>query len=437
MMTILPAQHLCWAASGRSAVGSAPALGAGGREFESRRPDQPGYHWYRVVWPEVYKGIVRIPYRRFSWLVSIGAAILAPVILTALLLAINPGTPRDYVFLYLAIVAVLGVGSGLRAAVLSATISFLLLDFLFVHPVHSFEFADRTDLLNLSVFLGAAGLVGTLGSNRRASQLRAEALASELQQANIELARLAETERQIRALEETDRVRRELLANVSHELRTPLGSILTGATDMLERGSLPEDLHVQMGDLATEARRLNRLVSDMLDMSRIEGGILDLQLVEVDLSEALQAAVDRLWRQNPARSVVVDVPDSTPEVMADWDRLGQVLDNLLGNADHAAPPDSPIRISAVVSDTAEVVVRVIDAGPGVPFELQKRIFERFVRGGGTNSDRGAGTGLGLAIVQGLVEAQGGRVWLEDPEPGEGGRFAFSIPAAGYEGEREP
>jgi two-component system sensor histidine kinase KdpD len=376
-----------------------------------------------------YKWLVRTHVSRRGLLVGLGVAVLAPAALTALLVGANPGNTRDYVYLYLGIVAILGLASGLRDALLAAGISFLLVDFFFVRPVHTFQFADTTDLINLAIFFGTGGIVGTVGSLRRAAQFRAESLARELQRANIELARLAETERQVRALEETDRMRRELLANVSHELRTPMASILTGTTTLLRRDTLSDDMRPEVESLAAQARRLNRLVSDLLDMTRIEGGIVDLRPTEVDIREAIEAAVERLHRIHPDRAVAVDVPASSPEVVADWQRLGQVLDNLLENADHWSPPDAAIRVTAAPSPAGEVAVRVIDAGPGIPADLRERVFERFVRGDAPSTDREAGMGLGLPIVRGLIDAQRGRVWLEDSAPGEGARVAFSLPAA--------
>ena len=361
-------------------------------------------------------------------LFSLGVAILAPAALTGLLVALNPGNTRDYVFVYLGIVAILGLATGLRDAIVAATCSFLLVDFFFVRPVHTFQFADSTDLVNLAVFFGTAGLVGSLGSRRRVAQRRAENLARELQQANVELARLAETERQVRELEETDRLRRELLANVSHELRTPMASILTGTTTMLQRPSLPDDIRGDAESLATESRRLNRLVSDLLDMTRIEAGIVELHPADVDIAEAIRASVDRLQRQSPDRPVTVEVPSPAVEVIADWNRLAQVLGNLLENADHAAPRRSPIRVTAR-RENETIVVRISDMGPGVPARLRDQVFERFTRGAEADSHHDAGMGLGLPIVRGLVEAQGGRVWLEDGALTGGACFAFSLPAA--------
>jgi K+-sensing histidine kinase KdpD len=363
------------------------------------------------------------------------ASVLAPSALTLLLLGVSFNNPRDYAFLYLSIVAVLGVASGIGPALVSAALSFALVDYLFVPPTHTLSIANGEDVVNLLVFFGAAGLVGTLGSRRRNAQLRSQALAGELQRANIDLARLnreqaeaaevaarlVERDRQVQLLEDADRLRHEFFANISHELRTPLGGILIGATAALRRDDLAPALRGELEDVAAASRRMARLVSDMLDMARIEGGAIDLQMDAVDLGDAVDAALGRLRLVSPQRQVEVHIASGLPEVRADWDRLGQVIDNLLTNADHFAPPGSVITVSAEpVTDGA--VVRILDLGPGIPAELRERVFERFVRGTG-------GTGLGLPIVRGLITAQGGRVWVEDPAPGEGGRFAFFLPAA--------
>jgi K+-sensing histidine kinase KdpD len=371
------------------------------------------------------------------------SALVTPIAVTLALLPLSVGTSRDYVFIYLAVVAVLAVASGLVPALVAAGASFLLVDWFFVPPLHTLSITDQTDVVNLLVFFGTAGLVGGLGSRRRRTQLRAEALALQLRGANSDLerlnreqadaamvaVRLARTEQQVHALEETDRLRGELLANVSHELRTPLATILTGSSGLLDDPTLTVAKRREIESIVGETERLARLVSDMLDMARIEGRALRLDLAEVDVRDAITAAAERLRRASPERTVVIDV-DGSVEVIADWARLGQVLDNLLNNADRYAPAGTAIRVEAAPGKRSMVVIRVVDRGPGVAPDQRERIFERFVRSEeGPVANAGSGTGLGLAIVRGIVEAHAGRVWVEEPREDGGGRFAFALPSA--------
>jgi two-component system sensor histidine kinase KdpD len=362
----------------------------------------------------------------------------------------GPASARDYVFLYLALVAVLGTLTGLPSALTAAALSLVLVDYFFLPPVHSLAIADPSDLIDLVVFAAVAVAAGGVGSGRRRAQIEAERLTAQLRDTNEQLeqlereqaeaaamaVRLAQTQQQVRVLEASDRLRSDLLANVSHELRTPLASILTGATDLLARPRLPAPVHADVEAIIGEARRLERLVSDLLDMARIEAHALTLDPVEIELGDAVDAAAARLRLASPVRPVAISLPPDGLEVLADWHRLGQILDNLLQNADRHAPSGTPITVEAAPGKRSMVVIRVIDQGPGVPVEQRERIFERFVRGvtdGETGEDGHgtvpSGTGLGLAIVRGLVEAHAGRVWIEDPEEGEGAHFAFTLPAA--------
>jgi len=373
--------------------------------------------------------------RWLTWVVAIGG----PLIVTAVLVRFSHQTQRDYVFIYLGLVAVVGVIRGLWPAVLCAAISFLCVDWFFVQPVYTFTIADEQDIVNLLAFLAVAGVVGLLASRRRQALLQSEALARQLQEANTELIwlnkeqaeaassalRLARSEQQIKALQEADRLRRDLLANVSHELRTPLGTILTESTD-LSNAQTPADARRTLQTIAAEGRRLKALVDDMLDMAVIESGTLELDLVSLGVGDAIVAAADRLRRASPDRQIDWNADDEHAAVFADWDRLGQILDNLLSNADRFAPPGTPLVVRVSREAPGLVTIRVIDHGPGVPDELRERIFDRFFRG---ESDGKAGsTGLGLAIVRGLVEAHAGTVAVEDgTEPGA--VFRFTLPEA--------
>jgi K+-sensing histidine kinase KdpD len=365
-------------------------------------------------------------------------AVLAPVVLTVVLNLAGGPKLRDYAFLYLGVVAITGVTFGLWPSLISAVASFLLVDYYFVPPYYTLTIGDPQDMVNLVVLLAAAGLVGGLGSMRRRAQLRSEALAGQLGMANEELERLnreqgeaakvalrlAVTEQQVRDLEESDRARRDFLANVSHDLRTPIATILTESTAVLEDQDLHRQARASLASIAGEAQRLNLVVADILDMARIEGDALELQLEPIPVGAAVEAAVERLGHVSPGREVSLPDDADTTMVLADWRRLGQVLDNLLVNANRAAPAGTRIEITVNNNDSDRMAtIRVIDHGPGIPADLGDRVFERFVRG----ETRGEGTGLGLAIVKGLVEAHAGRVWLEPSK--QGAVLAFSLPLA--------
>jgi len=364
------------------------------------------------------------------------AAVVAPAVLTAILLQTNL-PQREYVFIYMAVVAVIAVLRGLWPALLAAAVSFLLVDYFFVPPMRTLTIADEQDLVNLAIFFGTAGVVGFLAGRRRQAQIRAQGLAMELKNANAELVRLnrdqaaaaqaavrlARTEQQVQLLQQAEQELRDLLATISHELRTPIGTILTDTTNMLRTQEMNTSVRYRIEGIATEARRLNRLLADMLSLARIESGALHLTLEPVQVADAVAAAAERLKRTAPDRTVEWDSKEAGVSVLADWDSLGQIFDNLLDNANRFAPPGTPISVRVGHEDLGRVAIRVIDRGPGVPQAMRERLFNRFVKG---PSDAGDGTGLGLAITRGLVEAHAGSIALEDGAPGET-TFRFTLP----------
>jgi two-component system sensor histidine kinase KdpD len=370
------------------------------------------------------------------------AAAAGPALMTAVLVRVGGPDKRDYIFVYLALVAVLGVLRGLWPALATAALSFLLVDYFFVPPVGTLTIADEQDIVNLLAFMATAGGVGLLASQRRRALLHAETLTRNMRQTNAELARLnkaqaaaaqaaltvARSQEQIRALQELDRSRRELLANVSHELRTPLGTILTESTSPLSGQDGAAEAERRLRAIAGEAQRLKALVDDMLDLAVIEAGTLELRLEPVRLADAIQAAVERLHRSSPGRRVEWDEAAAGMDVLADWSRLLQILDNLLANADRFGPPGTPIEIGVERGRDGFVAVRVRDHGPGVAPEVRPRLFERFVHGPAADgAAQAVGTGLGLAIVKGLTEAHAGSIAMEEPDGG-GASFRFTMPA---------
>ena len=363
------------------------------------------------------------------------AAVILPLVLTAILLQTH-SSQREYVFIYMGVVAVIAVARGLWPALLAAAVSFLLVDYYFVPPMHTLTVADEQDLVNLAIFFGTAGVVGFTAGRRRQAQIRAQALAGELRNVNAELVRLnrdqaaaaqaavrlARTEQQVQLLQQAEQDLRDLLATLSHELRTPIGTIHTDSTNMLRTQDMNASVRYRIEGIATEARRLNRLLADMLSLGRIESGALHLTLEPVQVGDAVAAAAERLKRTAPDRTVTWDKQEAGVSALADWDSLGQIFDNLLDNANRFAPPGTPISVRVSQEDPGQVTIRVLDHGPGVPAAMRDRLFNRFVKG---PSD-GDGSGLGLAITRGLVEAHAGSIALEDGQPGET-TFRFTIP----------
>lgn len=229
---------------------------------------------------------------------------------------------------------------------------------------------------------------------------------------------------------ELDRMKTEFIATVSHELRTPMTSI-KGALGLVLGGAAGE-LPPEARELLTIARnntdRLIRLINDILDISRIEAGKLEIRRAPLSPAEVVRRAVQEMTAFARQRSIVLtaEVPEGLPRVMADADRLHQVLDNLLSNAVKFSPEGSEVRIRA---EAAGDMVRfdVIDRGPGIPPDQIEAIFERFYRIDNAASRRTGGTGLGLTICKAIVEEHGGRIWVES-KVGEGSTFSFTIPA---------
>ncbi len=230
-------------------------------------------------------------------------------------------------------------------------------------------------------------------------------------------------------LQQVEAMRRQLIGDVSHELRTPLTAI-KGSMEGLMDGVLPanEETYSQ---IHAEADRLNRLVDDLQELSRVESGAYQLDIRPLDMAAGAQTVVKRLGHQFEERHIAlqVDMPASLPRVLADEDRLVQVLTNLVGNAMQYTPEGGSVRVVATPGNVA-VTVAVRDTGIGIPAEHLSHIFDRFYRVDKSRSRRaGGGSGIGLTIARALVEAQGGRIWVESAGAEQGSTFSFTLPAA--------
>ena len=238
--------------------------------------------------------------------------------------------------------------------------------------------------------------------------------------------------RDVTAIRELEETKQDFVATVSHELRTPL-TPLKGFLGTLMRPDFnpsPTDLADMHAAMLRQVKRLERIIEDVLNTAQVERGEFRIDAVPVDLGEV----VDRL-AQECNRPVEYDPPTWPAVALADPGRVEQVLANLLSNAEKYTPPESLVTL-VVEHAGAEVVVKVVDQGPGIEEEDQPLVFERFRRLGNHLTRQPGGTGLGLYVSRRLVEAMGGRIWLES-EIGEGCTFAFALPGVVVAGHGSP
>ena len=225
-------------------------------------------------------------------------------------------------------------------------------------------------------------------------------------------------------LAEASDLRAALLAAVSHDLRTPLASIKAAATSLLQRDVdwTPQATDELLATIDEEADRLNTLVGNLLDMSRIQSGTLDFTMRDVGLEEVVPAAIKGLGERGHA--VEMNLDETLPRVHADAALLERAIANVVDNAVAWSPPDEPVRVEAGAI-AGRVDLRIVDRGPGIPLDQRERVFEPFQRLG--DRPNGTGTGLGLAVARGFVEAIGGEITVEDT-PGGGLTVVVSLDA---------
>jgi two-component system sensor histidine kinase KdpD len=244
----------------------------------------------------------------------------------------------------------------------------------------------------------------------------------------IERERLRRESMQVELLRRTDALRSALLSSVSHDLRTPLSSIKAAASSLLQEDIQwnEEERRSFVLAIVRESDRLNRLVGNLLDMSRIEGGALKPEKEWYPIEELIHDVLDHLQPILQGREVRTSIADNIPPVEIDYLQMDQVMTNLIENAVRYTPPSSPIEVAVDIKDK-EMLISVADRGPGIPLSDLERIFDKFYRVTGTKRKGSSmGTGLGLAVCRGLIEAHGGHIWAKN-RAGGGAIFQFTLP----------
>jgi two-component system sensor histidine kinase KdpD len=234
-----------------------------------------------------------------------------------------------------------------------------------------------------------------------------------------------ESATQMEAERQSDKLKSTLIDAIAHEFKTPLTSIKAAASMLLTKGDLPAVRVRELGTIMDEeSDRLERLVSEAIQMARIEGGKLQMNRREIEVGDVIQTAIQETGAALDGHEVHVEKPDGTVRIFADSEMIDMALRQLLQNAGKYSRTGSPIEIRAV-KDEAGALIEVQDHGPGIPESEQSRIFEKYYRSASAASST-AGTGIGLTIVREIVKAHGGRIWVES-RPGTGARFSMWLP----------
>jgi two-component system sensor histidine kinase KdpD len=357
--------------------------------------------------------------------VELGVGLLASagavVFVTAAIAELKPYVPvLSLGVLYVFAVLPVAVFWGIWLAALVSVASMLAFNWFFLPPTHTFQLSDGANWLALAVYLVTAIVVSALAASARR---RAEL--AELRER--EAAALAGEVLEAEALRRSDAIKTAVLHAVSHDLRSPLTAIVA-ASSVLANPELvlaDADRVELISTIRSEAERLDRVVGNLLDLSRLDGGVAAPHPELWPPEELVGRAVEELGPE--AERVTADIDADAPPVRVDAVQIERVLVNLLDNALKFSPPGTPVQVRAEERD-GELLIHVIDQGPGVAAGEREAVFEPFRRGEGVAS---RGAGLGLAIARGFSEANGARVWAED-DPW-GGHFVLALPAA----ERTP
>lgn len=361
-----------------------------------------GHALMRVLWRMAPKPLFKV-----RDLLSHAAAASIVALATGLCVALREYLAApDLVMVYLIGIGVAAVRWGRGPSIVASALSVFAYNFFFVPPYYTVMVHDQRHLLTFVMMFGVGLLVSGL---------------------TIRLRRQALETREATMRAQTEEMRSSLLSAISHDLRTPL-AVITGAATALrdEPTTHTAAVHAELLDtLCEEAERLERLVRNLLDMTQLQAGMLNLKREWIPLEEVIGSALTRLESKLTQRAIRTVLPADLPLVLVDPVLLEQVLINLLENACKYTPAGSPIELRAQAND-ARVTLEVIDAGPGIASGDEERIFEKFYRGQQTGA---RGAGLGLAICRGIVEAHGGSISAEKRAEG-GALFRVTLPRQG-------
>lgn len=333
---------------------------------------------------------------------------------------------------------------GSRPALLAAVLGVLSLNFFFLPPLYTLTISDSQNWIAFGAFLVTAVIAGQLSSYARRRAEESEQSREEIERLYNELQAAFEQASQAEALQRSEQLKSSLLDAVTHDLRTPLTSIKASVTTLIEdaKEKFDEDISIETNALHLddegrkefleiineETDRLNQFIEGMVGIAKVEAGALHLRKNQSRVEEIVGNALDRAKNRVSSHQISLDLEPELPPIWVDANSIAEVVYTLLDNAVKYSPRNSKIKISAGRAMNQMIEIAIEDEGRGVSKDERERVFDKFFRADENDIHTTAsGLGLGLAIARGIVESQGGRIWIEDGQDAFVTRFAFQIP----------
>jgi len=348
---------------------------------------------------------------------------------------------------FLLVVLFVATGWGSRPALFASLIAVACFNFFFLPPFGTFAIRNPDNWVAFFAFLVTALTAGGLSARAKRRAEEAEVARLEIERLYYELQDTFERSSQAKALKQSERLKSALLDAVSHDLRTPLTSIKASVTTLLselyavernESGALlgNEGRKELLQIIDEEADRLDRFIEGLTKLARIDAGEMYLRRRLCAVDEIITAALKRAEPRTRGHLIEVWI-DELPPIKVNESAIAEVVYTLVDNAAKYSPPNTPIRISAAPHDDSTILVSVEDKGPGIREDMRERVFEKFfraMRDGDIGDRKRGGTGMGLAIAHGIVQAHGGRLWIEDAADHQGAKFVMALPT-GDDGDK--
>ena len=342
---------------------------------------------------------------------------------------------------FLLVVLFVALFWGSRPALVASVLGVFCFNFFFLPPLYTLNVAHAENWVALIVFFTTALAVGQLSARAKQRAEEAESRKLEVERLYTQLQAAFERESEAEAIKRSERLKSALLDAVTHDLRTPLTAIKASITTLIDEAreqteesqpvALDAESRSEMLEIIDqESDRLNRFISDLIDLARIEAGELRLRLRWGAVDEIISTALARAKSLSANHHLRIDTEKELPVVRVDANAVSEVVYTLVDNATKYSPAGSSIVIQAQRGPEGMVTMAVEDEGGGIDRAMRERVFDKFFRAtrdGNVTTQQPSGTGMGLAIAKGIIEAHEGKIWIESGRNGKGTRVVFTLP----------